>query len=282
MNDLLGSSRDSHHAGGTLTIDCHARHGDRQACAERRRATNIAALTALSQRSAHDAILDAVTDKTKLVFLANPNNPTGTYLPKEEIDRLRDNLPRHIILLLDAAYCEYVENADFDDGMSLVDNGQDNVIVCRTFSKIYGLSGLRVGWGYAPEPILSVLHRIRGTFNINSLSQQAAILAVQDQEHVKKSRDFNNYWLPIMTERLEAMGLTVTHSPCNFLLVHFNAKGNKDAAQMTQGADQYLRQQGIIVRPVANYGLTQSLRITIGRAEENEAVLQALEDFLRL
>ena len=221
-----------------------------------------------------DAMIAAQTERTKMVVLANPNNPTGTYVPYSEIKRLRDGLRDDVLLVLDAAYAEYPETADFNAGMELVDNGRDNVVVSRTFSKIYGLAALRVGWAYAPAAILEVLNRIRGTFNVNALSQAAATAAVLDQDHVAKARDHNNRWLPLMTERLEGMGLTVTPSLGNFVLAHFATE------EQTSAANDYLRAKGIIVRPVGNYGLTSSLRISIGRDEENEACLEALGDFM--
>jgi len=220
-----------------------------------------------------DGILAAATEKTKIVFLANPNNPTGTYLSKGEVTRLRDGLRDDILLVLDAAYAEYSDAADFDAGMGLVDNGLENTIVTRTFSKIYGLAGCRVGWAYAPEAVLDVLHRIRGAFNVSTLSQAAATAAVQDQDHIDQARAHNLNWLPKMTAAFEDMGLKVTPSLGNFLLVHF-------ADGKAVSADQFLRSRGIIVRPVANYGLMNALRITVGTSEENETLISAMKDFM--
>ncbi|WP_417319560.1 histidinol-phosphate transaminase [Emcibacter sp.] len=222
-----------------------------------------------------DAMIAAQTARTKMVVLANPNNPTGTYLPYSEIKRLRDGLRDDVLLVLDAAYAEYPETDDYNAGMELVNNSRDNVVVTRTFSKIYGLAALRVGWAYVPPAVMGILNRIRGTFNVNSLSQVAAAAAVMDQDHVDKARTHNNRWLPLMTERLEAMGIGVTPSLGNFVLVHFASDEQAGAG------NEFLRSKGIIVRPVGNYGLTSSLRISIGRDEENESCLEALLDFMQ-
>ncbi|NOZ43470.1 MAG: histidinol-phosphate transaminase [Alphaproteobacteria bacterium] len=221
-----------------------------------------------------DAMLAAVTPRTKIVNLANPNNPTGTYLAKDEVRRLRDGLRDDILLMLDAAYAEYVERPDYDAGFDLVDNGLDNTIVTRTFSKIYGLAGARVGWAYAPKSVLDILNRIRGTFNVSRVSQAAAIAAVRDQDHVARARAHNLKWLPRLSAALEEIGLDVTPSHGNFILVHFPG-----GAQQAAAANDFLRGRGIIVRPVGNYDLAGSLRITIGTDSENEALLAAMAAF---
>ncbi len=226
-----------------------------------------------------DAILGAVTSKTRIVNLANPNNPTGTYLPEAEVRRLRAGLRDDIILVLDAAYSEYVDRPDYDDGFSLVNDGLDNVIVTRTFSKIYGLAGTRVGWAYGPMSILDILHRIRGTFNVTAVSQAAATAAVRDQDHVKKAKAHNLKWLPKMSQALEDMGLHVTPSQGNFILVHFPGGPEQSPSEQSQATDQYLRSRGIIVRPVGNYDLAGALRITIGTDSENEALLSEMKAF---
>lgn len=222
-----------------------------------------------------DGLLAAATEKTTIVYLANPNNPTGTYLSHSEVTRLRQGLRDDILLVLDAAYAEYSDAADFDAGMNLVDNGLENTVVTRTFSKIYGLAGCRVGWAYAPASVLDVLHRIRGAFNVSAVSQAAAAAAVQDQNHVAKALTHNLLWLPKMTDVLMNLGLDVTPSLGNFLLVHF-PEGKFQAA----AADTFLRTKGIIVRPVGNYGLAGALRITAGTAEENQALLNAMQEFM--
>ncbi|PCI33846.1 MAG: histidinol-phosphate transaminase [Alphaproteobacteria bacterium] len=221
-----------------------------------------------------DAILAAVTDKTKIVNLANPNNPTGTYLSTSEVKRLRDGLRDDILLVLDAAYAEYVDKQDYDAGFDLVNNGLDNTIVTRTFSKIYGLAAARVGWAYGPKTILDILHRIRGTFNVSALSQAAAIAAVHDREHVAKTKAHNLKWLPKLSQALEELGMTVTPSQGNFILAHFPG-----GPEQAQAADTFLRSKGIIVRPVGNYDLAGALRITIGTDSENDALLTEMTAF---
>ncbi|MCK5423747.1 MAG: histidinol-phosphate transaminase [Emcibacter sp.] len=224
--------------------------------------------------SSVDAILAGVTDRTKIVNLANPNNPTGTYLSTSEVKRLRDGLRDDILLVLDAAYAEYVDRDDYDSGFDMVDNGLENTVVTRTFSKIYGLAGARIGWAYAPKSVLDILHRIRGTFNVSTLSQAAAIAAVHDQDHMEKAKAHNLKWLPKMSESLEALGMTVTPSQGNFILVHFPGGPEQSVA-----ADKFLRSKGIIVRPVGNYDLASALRITIGTDSENEALLTEMSAF---
>jgi len=225
-----------------------------------------------------DAMLAAVTPKTKIVNLANPNNPTGTYLAKDEVQRLRDGLRDDILLVLDAAYAEYVDKTDYDAGLALVDNmakrGMDNTIVTRTFSKIYGLAGARVGWAYGPLSVLDILHRIRGSFNVTAPSQAAAIAAVRDQGHLARARAHNLIWLPKMSGALEKLGLMITPSQGNFILAHFPG-----GAEQSSAANLFLRQQGIITRPVNNYDLAQALRITIGTDKENEALITAMTAF---
>lgn len=221
-----------------------------------------------------DAILAAVTDRTKIVNLANPNNPTGTYLAKNEVHRLRDGLRDDILLVLDAAYAEYVEQDDYDAGFDLVNNGRENTIVTRTFSKIYGLAALRVGWAYGPESVLDILHRIRGTFNVTALSQAAATAAVRDQDHVAKAKAHNSKWVPEISQILEEMGMTITPSQGNFILAHFPG-----GPEQSVSADKFMRSKGIILRPVGNYDLAGALRITIGTDEENEALLKTFAEY---
>lgn len=222
-----------------------------------------------------DAILAAVTAKTKLIFLANPNNPTGTYLPMEEIRRLHTGLPNSVILVLDAAYAEYVRKNDYESGMELVASSQ-NVVMTRTFSKIHGLAGLRVGWCYGPKAIIDTLERVRGPFNVNSLAIAAASAAVKDRAHVENAVAHNNKWLEILTHELTSLGLRVTPSVGNFLLIHFPDTSEKSASQ----ADAFLTQRGLILRAVTGYGFPNALRMTIGLEESNNAVIAALKEFL--
>jgi len=222
-----------------------------------------------------DNLLAAVTPNTKIVYLANPNNPTGTYLPKSEVARLRAGLPDNVLLVLDAAYCEFVLADDFSCGNDLVEAGE-NTVVCRTFSKIFALGGLRLGWAYCPPAIAGVLNRVRGPFNVSAAALAAGKAALEDVDHFARVRSHNEAWRTWLTEKLTALGLTVVPSVTNFLLVRFPEGEGRDAV----AADAYLRKQGIIVRAMAGYGLPDSLRITIGNAEETEAVAEALAAFV--
>lgn len=222
-----------------------------------------------------DAILAAVTSKTKMVFLANPNNPTGTYLPFSEIRRLHDGLPGNVVLVLDAAYAEYVSAHDYQAGIELV-GSSENVVMTRTFSKIYGLANLRLGWCFAPEAIIDAMNRIRGPFNVSGAAQAAGIAAVKDQDFVKAAVAHNDEWLPKVTEALEALGLRVTPSVGNFVLIHFPGMEGKSAVK----ADQYLLERGCVLRLVGNYGFPNALRMTIGSAEACEATITHLKAFL--
>jgi histidinol-phosphate aminotransferase len=219
-----------------------------------------------------DAILALVSPATTMVFLANPNNPTGTLLSAAELARLRANLPPDVLLVIDAAYAEYVETPDYDAGISLVDAG-DNTVMTRTFSKIYGLGGARLGWGYAPPPIIDVLNRLRPPFNVSSTVAAAAKAALAEPGWLESSRTHNAKMRRLMADRLREAGLTVHPSEANFLLVDF---GTADRAI---AADAHLRSRGIIVRNVASYGLPTCLRVTIGTEEECELVAEALIGF---
>ncbi|EAU40492.1 histidinol-phosphate aminotransferase [Fulvimarina pelagi HTCC2506] len=222
-----------------------------------------------------DAILQRVSHKTRLVFLANPNNPTGTYLPFDEIRRLHAALPNHTILVLDAAYAEYVRKNDYAAGLELVSETQ-NVVMTRTFSKIYGLAALRVGWMYGPEAIVSVLDRVRGPFNLNAAAIAAGAAAIKDRAFVEKAADHNAEWLAWTTGQLEALGLTVTPSVGNFILVHFPDAPGRRAAD----ADAFLTERGFILRRVTGYGFPNALRMSIGSEEANRGAVDALTAFL--
>ena len=223
-----------------------------------------------------DAILARVTDKTKMVLLANPNNPTGTYLPMSEVRRLHEGLPENVILVLDAAYAEYVRRNDYESGMELV-AGSSNVVMTRTFSKIYGLAALRIGWMFGPDHILSVMERVRGPFNVNAAAQLAAIKALDDRETIEKAIAHNDEWLVWTTERLTELGLTVTPSVGNFILIHFEPGSDKSAA----GADAYLTARGYVLRRVGGYGLPDAIRMTIGTEEACRGVVAALGEYLK-
>ena len=219
------------------------------------------------------AILSSVTDRTKLVFIANPNNPTGSYLPFKALQQLRADLPEHIILVLDGAYAEYVWHDDYHAGEQLVAT-TSNTMMLRTFSKIYGLAGLRLGWGYGPSAIIETLGKIRNPFNISSPALAAGLAAIEDQSFIEQSFTHNKQWLLWLTEQLDALGLYVYPSAGNFILVRFAT------AQHAHAACDYLMKAGIIPRATANYGLDDCLRFTIGLAEDNQQVVALLKRFV--
>ncbi|MCV6603553.1 MAG: histidinol-phosphate transaminase [Cohaesibacter sp.] len=223
-----------------------------------------------------DAILERVSARTKMVFIANPNNPTGTYLPFSEVRRLHDGLPSDVLLVLDAAYAEYVTAQDYQAGIELAGSA-DNVVMTRTYSKLYGLASLRVGWGYGPEAIIDAMNRIRGPFNMNGPALAAGAAAVRDQDFVKMAVAHNSEWLPKVTKALEEMGLRVTPSVTNFILIHFPDEDGKRA----QDADTYLLEHGCVLRQVGSYGLSNCLRMTIGSAEACESVIDLLDRFIK-
>ncbi|MCI0600794.1 MAG: histidinol-phosphate transaminase [Beijerinckiaceae bacterium] len=220
-----------------------------------------------------DRILAKVGPRTKMVFLANPNNPTGTYLPAAELDRLALSLPRHVLLVIDAAYAEYVTRADYSPGERLVDGGE-NIVMTRTFSKIYGLAGIRLGWCYAPSGVCGALNRIRGPFNTNGAVMAAGMATLGDATHLAQAVAHNETWLPWLAKEISALGIKVTPSVCNFLLLHF-----KDAAQ-AMAADRFLSGRGLILRAVSAYGLPHCLRLTAGGEQANRLVVMALSEFL--
>lgn len=226
--------------------------------AERERTTDV------------DAILKACTRRTKLVFIANPNNPTGTMISAAEVERLAAGLPPQAILVLDGAYAEYVEG--FDAGARLIE-ARSNVVMTRTFSKIYGLGGLRIGWGYGPKAIVDVLNRIRGPFNLSNTQLDVAEAAVRDQDYVAKCRAENarlRHWL---AEALAELGIPSDTSMANFILARF---ANVDEAE---ACDAFLQAQGLIVRRVASYKLPHCLRITVGDEASCRRVAHAIGQF---
>lgn len=223
-----------------------------------------------------DAILERVTPKTRMVFLANPNNPTGTYLPFDEVRRLHAGLPSNVLLVLDAAYAEYVRRNDYESGMELAATA-DNVIMSRTFSKIYGLANLRLGWAFGPAHVMDALNRIRGPFNVNGPALAAGIAAVKDKAFVEAAVAHNETWLPWVSAELEALGLTVTPSVGNFVLMHFPDVAGKRA----EDADAFLLERGVVLRRVSNYGLPNALRMSIGSEEANREVVALLAEFLK-
>ncbi len=228
------------------------------------------------ERADVDAILAAVTPKTKVVFLANPNNPTGTYIPFEEVRRLHAGLPKNVLLVLDAAYAEYVRRNDYEAGVELV-AGAQNVVMTRTFSKIHGLGGARIGWVYAPTHIIEAMERMRGPFNVNAVAIAAGVAAMGDRAHVERTVAHNEKWLGWLSEELSGLGLRVTPSVGNFVLMHFPDDAGHSAAK----ADDYLSARGYILRRVAGYGFPNALRMTVGTEDANRGVVAALTEFLK-
>lgn len=218
-----------------------------------------------------NALLDAVTEKTKIVFIANPNNPTGSYIDSSELKRLRDGLPEHVLLVIDGAYTEYMEEEDYTDGRELVEAGE-NTVMLRTFSKAYGLPALRIGWAYAPANVIDVLNRIRSPFNVNSAALDAAMAAIKDRDYLTEIIDINR------RERARIIDAVSEHykpypAYGNFVMVDFG-----DPATATAVNNQ-LMEHGVIVRDISAYGISQCLRISVGSSEENDVLLEALQSF---
>ncbi len=217
-----------------------------------------------------DAILAACSDRTRLVFIANPNNPTGTMIGAAEVARLADGIPPRALLVLDGAYAEYVEG--FDAGAAIID-ARDNVVMTRTFSKLYGLGGARIGWGYGPAEIIDVLNRVRGPFNLSATGLAAAEAAVRDTDYVSHCRTENATWRGWLAEALAKVGVASDTSCTNFILARF-----ADRAE-AESCDAYLQTQGLIVRRVAGYNLPQALRITVGDGAACRRVATAVAEF---
>jgi histidinol-phosphate aminotransferase len=224
-----------------------------------------------------DAILQSVTPRTRLVWLANPNNPTGTYLPFDEVKRLRAGLPPHVLLVIDAAYSDYVSRNDYEIGIELVAT-TENTVMTHTFSKIHGLAALRVGWMFAPAHIVDALNRIRGPFNVSTPAMLAAVAAIEDTAHLQMSKTHTETWRNWLTEELTKLGLKVTPSVANFVLIHFPLDNGKTAAD----ADAFLTKRGLVLRALNNYRLPHALRLTIGTEEANRLVFEGLRDFMGL
>ncbi|WP_296746367.1 histidinol-phosphate transaminase [Mesorhizobium sp.] len=227
------------------------------------------------ERADVDAVLAAVTLKTRIVFLANPNNPTGTYLPFSEVRRLHAGLPKNVLLVLDAAYAEYVRRNDYEAGIELAGSAE-NVVMTRTFSKL-GLGGARVGWMYGPAHIVDAINRVRGPFNVNATAIEAGIASIRDRAHLERSVLHNERWLAWVSAELTVLGLRVTPSVGNFVLIHFHDDKKHSAA----AADDYLSQRGYILRRVTGYGFPNALRMSIGTEEANRGVVEALTTFLK-
>ena len=223
-----------------------------------------------------DAMLERVTPRTKIVFVANPNNPTGTYVPHSEIKRLHAGLPENVLLVLDGAYAEYVQKHDYDSGMDLA-RDMNNVLVTQTFSKIHGLAALRLGWAYGPESVIDAIHRTRGPFNVNAVAQAAGIAAIKDEAFQAASIAHNEAELHRVGHALEKLGFKTYPSVCNFILIKFEDKGGRRSAD----ADAFLRARGIVIRDVRVYGLPDCLRLSLGTTEANDDVIAAFEAFAK-
>jgi histidinol-phosphate aminotransferase len=222
-----------------------------------------------------DAILARVSPRTKLVWLANPNNPTGTYLPFDEVKRLRAGLPPQVMLVLYAAYSDYVSRNDYEIGIELVAT-TENCVMTHTFSKIHGLASLRIGWMFGPAHIVDAVNRIRGPFNVSTPAMLAAVAAIEDTAHVQMSKAHTEKWRNWLTEEIGRLGLKVTPSVANFVLIHFPSEKGRTSAD----ADAFLTRRGLVLRAVNNYGLPHALRMTIGTEEANLLVRDGLRDFM--
>lgn len=220
-----------------------------------------------------DNMLAAVTPDTRLVFITNPNNPTGTLLPQSEIERLHRGLPANVLLVIDAAYAEYVEAADYDPGIKLA-NATSNTFMLRTFSKIYCLAGMRIGWGYGSPGVIDALNRVRGVFNINVAAQAAAVAALAEVEWTARLRAHNTIWRDRLSDSLRASGIAVCPTEANFVLADFGT------AERAGAANSFLKSRGIIARGMASYDLPQCLRITVGTEPECTAVAEGLAAFM--
>ncbi len=217
------------------------------------------------------AIVEAISDRSKVIFIANPNNPTGTWLTETELRPFLDEVPDHVIVVIDEAYAEYVTEDDYPgypDCTQWLDD-YPNLLVTRTFSKIFGLAGLRVGYGVSSPELADYLNRVRQPFNVNSLALLAAEAALDDAEHIGQSREMNQAGMAYLTEQCNKRGLTYIPSAGNFLSIDFS--------RPTQGLFEAMMQQGVIVRPVANYGMPDYLRVTVGSEEENRRFIEVLD-----
>ena len=223
-----------------------------------------------------DAMQKAITDNTRVIFIANPNNPTGTWIARDALQGFLDKVPKHVVVVLDEAYFEYANHpamqaSEYPDGMQLL-NRYSNLIVSRTFSKAYGLAGLRVGYAMSQPVIADLLNRVRQPFNVNSLALLAATAALQDHAHLDKSATLNATGMQRLIDGFNQMGLAYIPSVGNFVSV--------DTGRPAQGLYTELLKQGVIVRPVANYEMPNHLRVTIGTQTENEKFLAALHRVL--
>ena len=219
-----------------------------------------------------DAMIAAVTAKTKIVFIANPNNPTGTYISYSELRRLHAGIPPQVLLVVDSAYAEFVTANDYESGIAMVSEFE-NVVMTRTFSKIHGLAALRLGWAYGPQHVMDALNRIRGPFNVSLPAISAGVAAINDTGFMDQAIAHNTKWLGWLTDEISSLGLKVTPSAGNFVLVHFS---DKDTAR---AADAWLLDHGIVVRRMDGYNIPSALRMSVGTEEANHAMVKALQGF---
>jgi histidinol-phosphate aminotransferase len=222
-----------------------------------------------------DAILACVTPRTRAVFIANPNNPTGTYIPFNEMRRLRESLPGNVLLVIDAAYGEYVRRNDYEAGIELVSTTA-NTVMTRTFSKIYGLASARVGWAYCPAHMADILNRFRSPFNLSGPGMAAAVAGLADRAHLDHAKAHNEQWRDWLTVEIRKLGIDVTDSAANFLLMRFPQEPGRTA----KDADEFLLTHNLILRRLDAYGLPDGLRLTVGLEEDNRAVVKALAEFV--
>lgn len=222
-----------------------------------------------------DAIIAAITDKTRIIFIANPNNPTGSYLNANEVARLIDKTPKNVLIVLDHAYDEFVTASDYPNALALVEKN-DNVVVTRTFSKIYGLASLRIGWSYSSQYVADILNKIRGPFNVGGPAQVAAAAALDDDKFLEKSKEHNQKWREILTEEIakcdfDGTKIIVHPSQGNFILLDFGSENS------CQKANEFFLENGFVLREMSAYGLPNCLRMTVGSEEENSRIIQILK-----
>lgn len=223
-----------------------------------------------------DSILEQVSEKTKIICIANPNNPTGTYIPESELNRLCTNVSKQVLIIIDSAYAEYVTHNDYSNGKEFVEKF-DNVVMTRTLSKIYGLAGLRVGWAYASEEIVEIVDRIRLAFHVNSIAQDVAIAALEDQEFVKKSREQNTYWKSFLENELKKLQIPYIQTVTNFAFLPLSSERDNPLCNL----QNYLKEQLILTRPISLPNAPNCLRITIGPQGAIEALVDSLQRFFK-